>query len=141
MLRGALNGDNARDVKLPSDDVKSFAPLPRKTVATRDDAAVTNVENGTSSAREIFHSRLMVGVLCPSSICPSIARLTPDARAKRSSDKPRLTRKRRRLAPTIGVRSPSGSVGGGGESEIGVGLDKAFREHYAHSIYPMYLVD
>jgi hypothetical protein len=44
----------------------------------------------------------IVGVLCPSSICPSMARLTPEARASRSSESPRRTRRRRRFVPTMG---------------------------------------
>src|SRR5215207_7425169 len=127
MLRGALNGESALDVKLPSDDVRSLAVLARMTVATRAVAAVTKVENGTSKAREIFHSRLMVGVLCPSSIWPSIARLTPEARARRSSESSRFTRRRRRLAPTMGVKSESFSAAAGGRGSV-VGLDKRLCE-------------
>src|SRR5688572_14744889 len=71
-----------------------------------------SAENGTPRAREIFHTTLIVGVLCPSSIWPSIARLTPEALARRSSDKPRRTRRRRRLAPRIGVRSAASAPSG-----------------------------
>ena len=69
-----------------------------------------SAENGMPSARAIFQMTLMVGALCPSSICPSIARLTPEAFASRSSDNPRWPRSRRRFFPTTGARSWSTSA-------------------------------
>ena len=69
-----------------------------------------SAEKGTPSARAIFHSTLMVGVLWPSSICPSMARLTFDAFESFSRERPRLLRRRRRLPPTTGVRSEEASA-------------------------------
>ena len=72
--------------------------------------ALISAENVTSSARAIFHSTLIVGALCPSSIWPSIARDTPEICASRSSDKPRRVRRRRRFVPTRGARSVCAST-------------------------------
>ncbi|CCD02089.1 protein of unknown function (plasmid) [Azospirillum baldaniorum] len=51
---------------------------------------------------------MMVGALRPSSICPSIARLTPDSRANRSKDSPWRVRNRLRLRPRAAGIADSG---------------------------------
>src|SRR6185369_904144 len=49
-----------------------------------------------------------------------MARLTPEALAMRSRDKPRLTRRRRKFAPTMGVKSAWASAASseGGTSSV-----------------------
>src|SRR3954469_22485262 len=92
------------------------------TMVAGETAWLMSAEKGTPRARATFQSTLIVGVLWPSSIWPSIARLTPDALDSRSSDRPRSARNRFRLAPTIGVRSDdsgTSSAGLSGEAALG----------------------
>ncbi len=105
-----IEGKSARDEKAPSCEVSTLWRAAAITVVRPAPRLVISAENGTARARAIFQSTLIVGVLCPSSICPSIARLTPEARARRSSERPRFMRRRRRLEPTTGVRSDEASA-------------------------------
>ena len=84
---------------------RSFAWSARSTETPPPWRCPMSAENGTPSAVEIFHRMLIVGVLWPSSTCPSIARETPETLESRSSDSPCFVRRRRRFAPTTGVRS------------------------------------
>ncbi len=95
----------ARDEKVPSCEVRRLASFSRSTFTADCWVLLMRAEKGTSSAWAIFHSTLMVGADCPSSTWPSMARLTPEAWARRSSDSPRSVRRRRRFLPTTGARS------------------------------------
>ena len=60
---------------------------------------------------------MMVGVLLPVSICPSMARLTPESLARRSSECPRWVRNRLRFLPRIAGSSVETSPGSSAPGE------------------------
>jgi hypothetical protein len=60
---------------------------------------MSSTENWQLNARAMFQRVLIVGVLCPSSISPSIAWLTPEVRARRLSESPRAVSDAAKIRP------------------------------------------
>src|SRR5579864_4030801 len=96
-------GASGRLSNLPSAARRSCASLRRRTTAPERGAPMSS-EIGTPRPTAIFHRTPTVGLLLHVSICESAARLTPDARARSSSERPRPFRLWRKFSAT---RRPS----------------------------------
>ena len=94
-LWASIDNDNSREL-----EIRTFESAAFSTVGPWLCGPPVRADNGISSALATFQSRLIVGALRPSSIWPSIARLTPEICARRSSEYPRRERSSRRLWPT-----------------------------------------